>query len=87
MCLDTPSSLPTYAPSSSPTLTYGRKIQCDVNKQQTCGTRSRGDSCTDWSMECFYVQCPLGLEENGRDATGECYRESAHVADWRTFTV
>jgi hypothetical protein len=85
MCRNVPSREPTPAPSPAPTVGWERKIQCDVNKQQTCVTRSRGDACTDWNLECFYVQCPYGVQSNGRDAVGKCFRESPHVVDHRTF--
>jgi len=85
MCLNVPSSTPTPAPSPQPTVTYERKIQCDVHKQSACATRTRGDTCTDWQLECFYAQCPSGLEANGRDWQGQCYRESPHVEDHRIF--
>jgi len=85
MCLDVPSSIPTPAPSPQPTVTYERKIQCDVHKQSACATRTRGDTCTDWQLECFYAQCPSGLESNGRDWQGQCYREFPHVEDHRIF--
>ena len=86
MCLQVPSSVPTPAPSPAPTVSYERKIQCDVRKQQTCATRTRGDSCTDWQLECFYVQCPAGVEATGRDSLGRCFRESPHEEDHRTFS-
>ncbi len=44
MCLKVPSSVPTPMPSPAPTVNYERKIQCDVNKQNTCATRTKGDS-------------------------------------------
>jgi len=85
MCAQVPSRLPTPSPSPVPTVSWERKIQCDVNKQQTCATRSKGDACTDWELECFYVQCPAGELLQGRDAQGKCFRESPHVVDHRTF--
>lgn len=87
MCSATPSRVPTPAPSPAPTVTWERKIQCDVRKQQTCVTRSKGDACTDWELECFYATCPFGVELNGRDAQGQCVRESPHVVDHRTFAT
>jgi hypothetical protein len=85
MCLQVPSSVPTPAPSPQPTVSYARKIQCDVQKQAACATRTRGDACTDWQLECFYAQCPAGEEANGRDWQGACVREAPHVADHRLF--
>ncbi len=41
--------------------------------------------CTDWKLECFYVQCPAGSIANGRGTAGKCFRESPHVIDNRIF--